>query len=210
MTHIWMKNNDPSLVLAEQREQHESELAAAANTRRLAVGARDLRHVTWPTVDYYGHDHGKNTSELALHLAQVLKDDDGTRIAEHDLHIIKAAAYFHDLGRTMPWNMPDTDHRARSAELAAKAMASDSENWVPQSAREGVCRLIMIHTLDGPPPSDPRLVVLWDAECLEAARIMPNTAEGWQHMESRYAKLLTPWARDPSIQRRWRAHRGWK
>lgn len=210
MVHIWMKNDDPSLLLAEQKEQHQSELAQAMGTRRLAVGARDLRHVVWPSVPFYGHDHGKNTSELALHLAQVLKDADGTRIGEHDLHVIKGVAYFHDLGRTKPWNQPDPDHHQRSAELAAKAMASDSENWVPQSAREEVCKVIMAHTLDGPPPSDPRLVVLWDAECLEAARIMPNTAEGMQVMAERYSRLLTPWARDPSIQRRWREHRGWK
>lgn len=215
MTHIWMKSQDPRLILAEQREAHLAERQAAAIAgAKGALGMRDLRHVTWPTVEHYGHDHGKQVCQLAMHLAQTLRDGGGSHadFSERDLHIIKGVAYFHDLGRTLPWTQKDEGHRERSAELAAKAMALDTEKWVPAHLQEDVCRVIVHHHVDddGPPPTDPRMIVLWDAECLDAARFAPNTPEGLEVMARRFNRLITPWARDPSIQRRWKEHRGWR
>lgn len=214
MTLIWMKRNDDSLLLDEQREQHAAQNAAARDWGQIANGPRDLREVTWPTVEHYGHDHGKQTSRLALHIAQAMTDEPGASASlfkTDDLHLIKAVGYFHDLGRQLGWTHDDHGHHARSAELAEKAMASDSENWVPAHLRSEVCRVILAHGVsnEGPLPTDPRLIALHDAECLEAARFAPNTPEGLTFMGRRFGRIITPWARDREHQSRWKRHRGW-
>ena len=209
-----MKDNRDSFLLDEQREQHAAQNAAAREWGAMANGMRDLRHVTWPEVEYYGHDHGKQTSRLVLHVAQTMSEEPGasaTLFSKDDLHVIKAVGYFHDIGRQVGWPHADPGHHERSAELAGKAMAADSENWVPAHLRNEVCRVILAHGVseDGPRPTDPRMIALHDAECLEAARFAPNTPEGLTFMGRRFARLITPWARNRDVQARWKRHRGW-
>lgn len=212
MTHIWMKNTSDTLLLDEQREQHESALSTAAKFAQLSNGKRDTRHVVWPEVPYYGFDHGNQTSRLAVYIAERMQDAGEAKFRDNDIHLIKAVGFYHDLGRTRPWNLAD-DHHARSAQLAGAAMAGDAENWVPHHVRDEVCQVIQnSHSVgdEDTPPSDPRLIALWDAECLEAARFEPNTLEGMQVIDRRFARILTPWARLAETKNRWKAHRGWK
>ena len=74
--------------------------------------------------------------------------------------------------------------------------------------RDGVCRLIAQHSLGGAPPTDPRLVAVWDADCFESVRLAPGTREGTVVKNRRLAKCITNWAQQEENQRTWRDHRG--
>lgn len=197
----------------------------AVNQQRVGdiFGASDLSKIDWPTQEYYGWDHARDVSQLAVHIAQGRTD----LLTAKDIEIVKAAGLFHDLGREEGWTSPAPGHRHRSAELARKLMKEDAQAWFRVDLIDDVCRMITEHTMphvdsegrlrddtgaviDAPRlPTDPRLQCLWDAESYEGMRFMPGTWEGSVVLKARLAHLATPWARIPDHQRRWRERKGW-
>lgn len=198
----------------------------AVNQQRVGdiFGASDLSRIEWPEQDYYGWDHARDTSQLAVHIAQGMKHEG---ITDRDIEIVKAAALFHDLGREEGWTHPAPGHRHRSAEIARELMKGDVQAWFRSDLIEDVCRMIVEHTMphvDGDGrlrdergnvldhvalPTDPRLRCLWDAEAYEGMRFSPGTWEGSVILKARLAHLATPWAKIPDHQRRWRERKGW-
>lgn len=179
---------------------------AASHNKQMVgdiTGASKLEHIAWPTVQYYGYDHARNTSRLAAHIASYLG------LSERDISIVKAAGLFHDIGRLEPWHKEDRDHAFRSASFAEEYMKKDPEWWAQRDLHEEICRLIAQHSLSGEAPRDPRAIALYDADCMEAARIAPNTIEGAKLMKQRMSQLQTEWARHSEHQQRWRTYRGW-
>ena len=155
--------------------------------------------IQYPTLEYYGPEHGRNTSQLAVYAAEV----DG--ITDHtDLEVLKAAALMHDVGRTKPWQVVDKDAPRRSAEMADRFIRSDAQGArLGAAMREGVCRLIAQYDPQGTPPRDPLGRCLWDADHMETARFSPNSPEGRKATEAAYRALLTPWAQEESTKKRW-------
>ncbi len=168
-----------------------------------------LDHIPWPEFKAYGSDHGVKMGKLALDLAErIIQPGNNTQL-KRDCQVVQQAALLHDIGRTRDWQYPDEGHGERSALLADKCMRENPGLWGDNTLREDVCRLIAAHTLSGPVPTDPRLLALWDADLLEAARLSPKTVEGARVMNERFAKLASPWARETDTKMRWRAFRGW-
>lgn len=198
----------------------------AVNQQRVGdiFGASDLSRIEWPTQDYYGWDHARDTSQLAVHIAQGMKHEG---VTDQDIEIIKSAALFHDLGREEGWTHPAPGHRYKSAELARELMKGDAQAWFRADLIDDVCRLIVEHVMphvDGEGrlrdekgqtlstveiPTDPRRRCLWDAEAFEGMRFKPGTYEGSVVLKARLAHLATPWAKIPDHQRRWRERKGW-
>ncbi len=166
-------------------------------------GAQDLEKITWPKTPHYGFDHAKQTSQLAVHIGQTLN------LSAREIDVLKAAATFHDFGRTKSWQEEEPGHAIESARLAHEYMHK-SQSWGDGDFINAVCRVIERHSLKGIPPSEPMLVALWDAECFEAARFAPDTEEGEQICHARFARVITPWAKLQEHQRRWKKYRGWK
>jgi hypothetical protein len=134
-----------------------------------------------------------------------------------DFDVIKTAGLLHDLGRTTPWQAANVGHASRGAVIANRVFHDDAKAWGDQGFAADVCQLIATHRLppvggadDVPRPTDPRLIALWDAECYEAARFVPNTPEGGKILAARMKMCITPWAREVGNQKRWRVYRGWK
>jgi len=155
-----------------------------------------------PELAAYGDEHGTRCAYLAT---KVFAPRLGLGIAE--IPIVTGLAMFHDLGRTRPWQAQD-DHAALSAARADEAMRNHPTAWNEANVRDEVCRLIAQHSLKGPPPSDKRLIALWEADCWESVRLAPRTREGVVVMEERLAMCITPWGRDEENQRKWRDHVG--
>lgn len=203
----------------------------AANQQRVGdiMGASDLSRIDWPTQEYYGWEHARDTSQLAVHIAQGGKATVGCDVdlTTNDIEVIKAAGLFHDLGREEHWTKPSPGHRFASAERARKLMVEDAQSWFRRDLIDDVCRLITQHVMpsvdadgrlhdeqgrvvDVPQiPSDPRLRCLWDAESFEGMRFAPGTWEGSVVLKARLAHLATPWAKLTEHQRRWREKKGW-
>ena len=198
----------------------------AANQQRVGdiFGAADLSRIEWPTQEYYGWEHARDTSQLAVHIAQ--GGVEGHTLRADDIDVIKSVGLFHDLGREEGWTHPSPGHRFASAERARKLMVEDAQAWFRRDLIDDVCRLITLHTLphvdaegrfrdekgdvvDVRVPTDPRLQCLWDAECYEGMRFAPGTWEGSVRLKARLAHLATPWARNVEHQRRWREKKGW-
>lgn len=198
----------------------------AANQQRVGdiFGAADLSRIDWPTQEYYGWEHARDVSQLAVHIAQ--GGIEGHTLRADDIDVIKSVGLFHDLGRTEEWTKAAPGHRFASAERARKLMVEDAQAWFRRDLIDDVCRLITLHTLphvdaEGRPrdekgdvvdvrvPTDPRLQCLWDAECFEGMRFAPGTWEGSVRLRARLAHLATPWARNVEHQRRWREKKGW-
>jgi len=211
-------------IHAEQRADSIMR-GVAANQQRVGdiFGASDLSKIDWPEQPYYGWEHARDVSQLAVHIAQGRTD----LLTAKDIEIVKAAGLFHDLGRSEDWTKPAPGHRHRSAELARKLMKEDAQAWFRSDLIDDVCRMIIEHTmphvdaegrlrdeagavLEAPKlPTDPRLQCLWDAEAYEGMRFEPGTWEGSVVLKARLAHLATPWARIPDHQRRWRERKGW-
>ncbi len=211
MTGLWLKQ-DPRTFrlqeLAERRNEATTRAALTGNLRSQVTPTEagiDLSTVPWPQKEDepYGYYHGKWTAQLAVHIAETLPD-----VKPEDLRVLRTAALLHDIGRREDWRKPDPGHAQRSAALADELMKR-TEWWAQSALRERVCRTIATHTLEGPPPGDPILISLWDAECLESARLGPKTKAGASILAARTARVLTPWAKNPEHQRRWRDMRGW-
>lgn len=202
--------------------------AAAANAQRSGniVGAKDLTKIPWPRLPnspeplpYYGHDHAKQTSQLAVFIFNTLgkKGDrgnpfDDVELTDRDRELVKNAAFLHDLGRSRPWQENDPGHGLESARLALEVFHDDPGNWGNQDLASDVCRLIMRHSLTADRAAvakDPLLTALWDAECFEAARFEPNTTAGGGVLRTRLKMVITPWAKTREAQNRWMKYRGW-
>jgi hypothetical protein len=203
----------------------------AANQQRVGdiMGAADLSRIDWPEQAYYGWEHARDVSQLAVHIAQGGKATVGSDVdlTNNDIDVIKAAGLFHDLGRTEEWTKPSPGHRFASAERARKLMIEDAQAWFRRDLIDEVCRLITQHVMpsvdpdgrlrdpDGSlishvePPTDPRLRCLWDAESFEGMRFEPGTWEGSVVLKARLAHVCTPWAKVAEHQRRWREKKGW-
>ncbi len=155
-------------------------------------------------LEHYGYDHAKKTSELAVYIGQTLS------LSDQELKIIHAAAFFHDIGRSEPWQRLDSGHNERSVTITAKLLLNDPAKWPHKQERDDVCRLISLHTLASiDPPTDPRLQALWDADCFEGARFAPRTPEGVKILAARMGQVCTPWGHNIDNQRKWRETRGW-
>lgn len=192
----------------------EQRLDVAANNRvsyAEVASVADLSRINFPDrvdpvlLKDYGYQHHSETAKLAHRVGEFLG------LSEHDLSVVKNAGMLHDLGRRTPWPGVDPGHQERSAQMADEAMRNDPIIWGDGKKRFDVCWVIANHRMDGPaPPTDPRLVALWDAECYEACRFAVGTREGIQAMKAGFERVITAWAKHEEYQRRWRAHRGWK
>ena len=199
-------NKDPNAQdpIRQALQQERVFQAAQANANRVGniAGATSLEKIVWQA-DPFGYDHARQTSRLAVHIAESL----GLKDAQ--ISIVKAAGLFHDLDRRGPWQQNDPTHAMRSAIAAEEAMRNDPEWWTQRDLHEQICRLIANHNLDSEIPTDPAAQALWDADSYEAARFAPNTREGAAILKKRMDRLTTGWARLPEHQRRWRDMRGW-
>lgn len=219
---IRAQGNNPDLLRQREAMAAEGGRLQRLQSSNAVVGsglAPDLSRIVWPDerdkdgnpmalgsrnpdMVQYGYEHGKQTAELALviakHLGVTNKDE---------LKMVEGAARFHDLGRTRPWQYQDT-HAALSAQRAAELMHNDPTLWSNPAVREGICGLIVRHSLSGSPPTDPRLVALWDADCFESVRFLEtNTREAVTMMHARLRLCITKWAQTKENQVKWRDHR---
>lgn len=173
------------------------------------LSAQDLARIPFPEradpalIDF-GFKHHSETAKLAYRIGEFLQLD------AEGLTALKNAAMLHDLGRRVPWPGKDPGHQQRSAEAAEKVMREDPNVWGQKNLRDQTCWLIANHRLDGPPPTDGRLIALWDAECYEQCRFAVGTREGIQAMKAGFERVITAWAKHAEYQERWRGHRGWK
>jgi hypothetical protein len=211
MTNIY---DDPRLKNAAARAMRDARENAIEHEVQQAptfVGA-----VEWPTVPYYGFDHARETSELALQVYYRIPIHADLTPFESKVNelSVKYAGLYHDLGRTAPWNHKDPGHAQASASLAEEYLKTDNDLSRDDALREAViretCRLIANHSLDAPSlPTDPRAMALWDADSLEAARIEPGTHEGLRLLKHRYERLCTEWVKNKNLQSKLRQMRGW-
>lgn len=200
------RRDHDTLVEAEGRFLERASSMAESNQHLSpSILFQNLLNIVYPDVPGYGAQHGKNTSQLAVYCAQVNGIHDA-----REIEVLKAAALMHDVGRTRPVGEVDRDHARRSAEMADRFARSDPAGVVQRALREAACRLIASHDLSRKdPPHDPLLRALWDADSLEAARHAPNTARGRALVVERYQRLLSPWARSATVQKRWLEKYGW-
>jgi hypothetical protein len=105
----------------------------AANQQRVGdiFGAADLSKIDWPTQEHYGWEHARDTSQLAVHIAQGGRATVGCEfdLTANDIETLKSAALFHDLGREESWKAASPGHRFASAERARKLMVEDAQAW---------------------------------------------------------------------------------
>lgn len=179
-------------------------------------GQGDLTAIPWPDVPDFQHNHHTALAKLAYHIATWLsaaKMNGGEKLAQDDFLAVKAAGSLYALGRTKPWPGKD-DHRSRSAALAEEVMHKDPGFWGNPKVRAEACKLIAAMRdptdLANDPPTDPRLLALWDAECYEQCRFGVGTREGIQSMAAGFKRAQTAWGREPANQESWRRYRGWK
>lgn len=181
---------------------------AEANQQRSGtLPGLDLRDITWSEVEHYGYPHGQEVSMLAHYIGQFLG------LPQSVLERVKLAGLLHDCGRETPWQVPDPNHRLRSAEMAERFLRSQSEVWHKQDLIDEVAWLIANHDLSAETlPTDPRLQALWDADSYDAARFSPGTEEGLKVFRSRTKadRLCTAWAKERDNKRTWLRHRGWE
>ena len=188
-------------------------------------GGQILTDVPWPEHALFGADHGKWTAKLAERiLCSVFEQFGRGEPTEHELNTIRGAALFHDLGRGLKpdqsWRVPEPGHQQRSADIAARVLLTDP-NWrFKQNTHAHILQLIAGHRLPVlggsgggasgkpvQPPTDPFMVALWDAECLESARFDPNTEQGLIITRERFNQTVSAWAKLPAHRQRWRAER---
>ncbi len=203
-------------------DQRVESILRAAEARResFTVQGRelDLQDIPFPPLLHYGFEHANVVMLMAPYVAQTL----GVGKKEV-IDAIKFAALFHDTGRLAPWRETDAEHRFRSVEIW-RVWAN--QKAIETSVKEEVAWLIANHTLSraeghagaratrASPPIDHRLIGLWDAECLEAARFAPNTGEGLRILNQRLAQLISPFAKNVAKEKTqrdaWLRYRGWK
>lgn len=193
---------------------------AVANTHTTDNdGGQILINVPWPEHPLFGSDHAKWTAKLAERVLYAVFAERGLpEPREHELHVIRGAAMFHDLGRSLKadddWRRPEPGHGARSADIARSVLIADDFWRFRQNTHDQICKLIAAHSMpmiggrdDGKRPTDPFAVALWDAECLESARFDPNTESGLRITRERFNQTLSAWARLPEHRQRWRNER---
>jgi hypothetical protein len=204
------QNPNEARRLAEAGER-QMQRAATRSIMTDMPGVSDLSGVPFPeranpALKDYGFKHHSDVAKLTYRIGQFLD------LPETVLTPLKGAGMFHDLGRSVPWGSEDPGHRERSAVLAEAAMRQDPQFWGDRATREEVCWLIANHRLGAgvTPPTDKRLIALWDAECFEQARFAVGTREGAQCMKSGFERCLTAWAQLPEHQQTWRHEKGWR
>lgn len=194
--------------MAERRSQ----IAQTRSMTHDTPGAADLSEVPFPersnpALKDFGFKHHSDVSKLSYHIGGWLA------LPETVLTAVKGAGMLHDLGRTTPWApgaSREPGHHERSAKLADEVMRRDPIFWGAREMREEVCWLVSNHKMDGPAPTDKRLIALWDAECFEQARFAVGTREGAESMKAGFAKCITAWAQLHEHQTTWRGEKGWK
>lgn len=154
----------------------------------------------------FDYDHALQTSILAERIGQSLGLDGD------ELQACRAAGMFHDLGRNVEgkkngkvsnWWEKHSDHHLRSAELADVVLLDDVNFDALGDIRSRVCRVIGQHNIFGPAPSDPIARALYDADILEAARLVRDDIRfNIAVIRDRYSRLCTEWARNPEVQAR--------
>ncbi len=162
----------------------------------------NIERARWPA-DPYGYDHATCTIEAALTVARSLKL--GMREDEPIMGVVRAVAAFHDLGRKAPWHQPDHDHAVLSADMAAHTL-KDDPNWrAHRDLIDRVRKVIAEHNIASRKPgsSDPVAICLWDADILESARLLQIDPGLEGMVYQRYSMLVTPFGRDPGVQKRW-------
>jgi len=165
----------------------------------------NLLGIIHPSLEHFGPEHGKQTSQLAVYCAATQGIVDVTQV-----ETLKAAALLHDLGRAKPWTETDKDVSARSAAKAEFFARCDPAGSSQRALREAVCHLIAQYAPDAKqPPQHPLLRALWDADKLETARFAPNTARGRVAVMEQFTRLLSPWAQKKATQRKWLQKYGW-
>lgn len=181
-------------------------------------GVQTLFNVPWPEHPLFGADHAKWTTKLAERILFAVFQQRGMpEPSEQEVNIIKGAAMFHDLGRSLKpdqnWRQREPGHNKRSADLAEKVLLAD-DNWrFKQNTHREICKLILAHELpplgvdDKKRPTDPFLIALWDAECLESSRFDPNTESGLLITKERFGQVISGWAQLPEHRQRWRNER---
>lgn len=195
-----MRKDDPrvEMMLRQAKARRES---FEVQGREL-----DLQDIPFPSVLHYGFEHGNNV----MLMAQTVATSMGVTKKE-TIDAIKLAGLFHDVGRLAQWQEHDAEHRFRSVE-AWRVWANS--HAIETSIREEVAWLLANHTLSGSPPIDHRLVGLWDADCLEAARFAPNTGDGLRAINKRVPMLISPFAKNvmntKTNRDAWLRYRGWK
>lgn len=193
---------------------------ALGNTQdHINEGAQMLLNVPWPEHPLYGADHAKWTAKLAERILYSVFEQQGRgEPTEQELNVIRGAAMFHDLGRTLKadqdWQRPEPGHGVRSADIARSVMLMDDLWRYRQNAHDQICKIIAAHSMpmiggrdDGKRPTDPFAIALWDAECLESARFDPNTDTGLIITRERFNQTVSAWARLPEHRQRWRTER---
>lgn len=193
---------------------------AVANARTTDNdGGQILINIPWPEHPLFGSDHAKWTAKLAERILQSVFEQQGRGApTEQELNIIRGAAMFHDLGRTLKadqdWQRPEPGHGVRSADIARSVMLMDDVWRFRQNAHDQICKIIAAHSMpiiggrdDGKRPTDPFAIALWDAECLESARFDPNTEAGLRITRERFNQTQSAWARLPEHRQRWRNER---
>jgi hypothetical protein len=144
----------------------------------------------------FGYQHGLGTYNLAWDIAVSLG------LFGDELSLTGAAALLHDLGRQAPWWLEDSGCPVRSA-AAAEVVLMDNPQWAERPHMVlRACKIIAAHRTTGKPPEDPIGKALWDADLLEASRLDPGGSRGAAVIRESYARLLTPWAREPARQKR--------
>lgn len=165
----------------------------------------NLLNITFPSIEHFGPEHGKQTSQLAVYCAATQGITDVTEV-----ETLKAAALLHDLGRAKLWTEVDKDASARSAAKAEFFARCDPAGSSQRALREAVCHLIAQYVPDSKqPPQHPLLRCLWDADKLETARFAPNTSRGRVAVTEAFTRLLSPWAQKKATQQKWLQKYGW-
>lgn len=204
------ENPQEARRLAEMAERRVN-TAQARSIMTEMPGTTDLSSVPFPeranpALKDFGFKHHSDVAKLSYHIGSWLG------LPEPVLTAVKGAGMLHDLGRSVPWapGAPrDPGHHERSAHLADEVMRKDLVFWGARELRDEICWLISNSKLDGPAPTDKRLIALWDAECFEQARFAVNTREGAESMRAGFERCVTPWAQLKEHQQTWRAEKGW-
>lgn len=198
--------NKPELqnALKEAAEHdHSMQQIQSATSERLAVTNEiNLADVAFSTIEHYGSNHALEVSQLAHVIGASLN------LNAEQLRVVRAAAFFHDIGREKDWRSSDPEHNKRSAYIAERTLRSRKDGHGDASFIEQVCHYVAHHAV-GQRFDDPVAQALHDADALDAARFAPGTTTGMMRLKSATGSCLTAFGRDRDNIKRWMQHRGW-
>lgn len=167
----------------------------------------DGKAIDFPDLDYYRFDHGDKTAKLATVILSVQGPRANT---PQNMRAVWLAGYFHDIGRSQPWNADDPHHARRSADILERVLKTLPDVRGDDLLCSTACKLVAHHS-SRPETRDPLAMALWDADCFEAARFMPGTREGLVRLKERTAlsNLCTDWAKSRDRLKTYMGFRGW-